>query len=314
VRPRAPALLAALAAGAALVLVGCQVAARAQGAAAPAPVVAPTDRLMVSLGDSYGAGYQPDADGAAGRTTTDGFAYRVAADADLRLVNFACSGITAHGMLHDRDCAAAALGPGGAGYGGDTQVGAATAFLAAHRDQVDLVTVVVGGNDVRDCLVTAAGDLDTDVDGGVLPCLRERMPALARDLGEVLTRVRAAVGPDVRVVGVGYPDVALGAWVHGDATEQAVAARTVGFFTDWFTPLLRSAYAAAGASFVDVMALTGGDGPLAATVDDPTWGTVPAPVAQVCALTWFCRVGDVHPTPEGHHLIADAVRGTGGPT
>jgi lysophospholipase L1-like esterase len=304
VRSRAPALLGALALGAALALVGCQVSARAQDTA-PAPTVGAADRLVVSLGDSYGAGYQPT-DG--GRTTTDGFAYRVAADAGLRLVNFACSGITAHGMLHDTDCAKTALGPDGAGYSGDTQVGAATAFLAAHRDQVDLVTVVVGGNDVRDCLVTADGGLDTDVDGGVLPCLRDRMPALQEDLTTILGRVRAAVGPDVRVVGVGYPDVALGAWVHGDTAEQQVAARTVAFFTDWFTPLLRSAYAAAGAGFVDVMALTGGEGPLAATVDDPTWGTVPAPVARVCALTWFCRLGDVHPTPEGHRLIADAIR------
>ncbi|WP_154697703.1 hypothetical protein [Lentzea guizhouensis] len=40
---------------------------------------------------------------------------------------------------------------------------------------------------------------------------------------------------------------------------------------------------------------------------DPEYGPVPAPVARVCALTYFCTDTGVHPAPAGHEAIAEAV-------
>ena len=74
-----------------------------------------------------------------------------------------------------------------------------------------------------------------------------------------------------------------------------------------FNPALRDRYAAAGATFVDVTAATGGYGPLSETVADPEFGAVPAPVARVCALTFACTRADPHPTDAGYAAIADQV-------
>jgi hypothetical protein len=31
------------------------------------------------------------------------------------------------------------------------------------------------------------------------------------------------------------------------------------------------------------------------------------PVASVCALTWFCQRGDIHPTDAGYSLIGNLI-------
>jgi lysophospholipase L1-like esterase len=268
--------------------------------AAAGQAIAPTDRLYVSIGDSYAAGYQPDAG-----TTRNGFAYQVADQAGLRLVNYGCSGITSTALLRDRGCAAGALAPGGPEYAGTTQAGAALAFLRRYQAQVALVTVVIGGNDLQPCLFTADGGKRPDA----IACVTAAVATLRTNLATFLTDVRAAVGPGVRVVGLTYPDVYLGAWVRGDHTE---ATDSVRLFRDVLNPALRDRYVAAAATFVDVTAAAGGYDPLTDTVADPTYGTVPRPVASVCALTFSCSRGDPHPTTEGHAAIAGEVLAVAG--
>ncbi len=278
----------------AFAVAGCAAA----GAAPPELTVAPSDRLYVSIGDSYAAGYQPSA----AATTTNGFAYQVADRAGLRLVNFGCSGITSTELLHTAGCDAAALGPGAPGYASASQSSAAVAFLKRYHAQVALVTVVVGGNDVKPCLLTDNGGVRPDATA----CANAAVGKLRANLATLLGDVRVAVGPDVRVVGLTYPDVYLGAWV-ASADGRVVAADSVGFFRNVFNPALRDRYTAAGATFVDVTAATGGYGPLTDTVDDGTHGTVPVPVAKVCALTFYCSRSDPHPTTDGYTAIANEV-------
>jgi lysophospholipase L1-like esterase len=270
------------------------------GACANAAAVVPADRLYVSIGDSYAAGYQPTA----GTTTRNGFAYQVAGRAGLRLVNYGCSGITSTALLHDPGCAQGARAPGGPEYAGP-QAAAALAFLRRYHTQVSLVTVVIGGNDLQPCLFAADGGERPDATA----CVTAAVATLRANLATLLTQVRAAVGPDVRVVGLTYPDVYLGAWVRGDHKE---ATDSVGLFRNVLNPALRDRYTAAGATFVDVTAATGGYDPLTSTVDDPTYGTVPRPVARVCALTFSCSRADPHPTTEGHAAIATEVLAAAG--
>jgi lysophospholipase L1-like esterase len=268
------------------------------GAASPEPTVAPSDRLYVSIGDSYAAGYQPSA----AATTTNGFAYQVADRAGLRLVNFGCSGVTSTELLNTAGCDAAALGPGASGYAGTSQSSAAVAFLKRYHAQLALVTIVVGGNDVKPCLLTDNGGVRSDATA----CAIAAVGKLRANLATLLGDVRSAVGTGVRVVGLTYPDVYLGQWVSS-ADGRVVAADSVGFFRNVLNPALRDRYTAVGAKFVDVTAVTGGYGPLTDTVEDGTYGTVPVPVAKVCALTFYCSRSDPHPTTDGYTAIANQV-------
>src|SRR5215207_2178654 len=112
----------------------------------------------VSLGDSYAAGYQRFSETDA-KTTRDGFAYQVVPKArargyELKLVNFGCGGETSVSILK-RKAKCAGLGPGGVDYAGRTQAAAAVKFLRAHKGQVKLITVSIGGNDVTRCVKEA---------------------------------------------------------------------------------------------------------------------------------------------------------------
>jgi lysophospholipase L1-like esterase len=278
-----------------------------RSAAAP---IAPSDQLYVSIGDSYAAGYQPSGP-AAGATTTNGFAYQLAdrsaaKGTGMRLVNFGCSGVTSTGLLNDRGCLRDALAPGAPNYAGVPQAEAAGAFLRAHRGQVVLVTVVVGGNDVKPCLLTAQGRVRPDT----VSCVAGAVATLRSNLARLLGGVRAAVGPNVRVVGLTYPDMFLGAWVSGGPDGHEIATRSVSMFRDALNPTLRAEYAKAGASFVDVTAASGAYGSMADSTAVPPYGPVPEPVAQACALTFYCEYGDPHPRTEGYTLIADLVQRT----
>ncbi len=273
---------------------------------ADAPI-APTDRLYVSIGDSYAAGYQPSAQGT-GATTTNGFAYQVAdrtaaAGAPLRLVNFGCSGVTSTTLLNDRGCVASARPPEGQPYYSSSQAQAAVQFLRGHRRQITLVTVVVGGNDVKPCLQTVEGLLRP----AAASCVDSAVAALRSNLARLLQGARAAVGPDVPVVGLTYPDVFLGAWLSGASDAHDLATGSVVFFRDVLNPALRAEYVKAGAVFEDITAASGAYGSMGDTTVDAHYGIIPRPVAQVCALTYYCELGDPHPKTGGYTLIADQV-------
>ena len=68
-------------------------------------------------------------------------------------------------------------------------------------------------------------------------------------------------------------------------------------------PALSKAYASADGSLVDVTAATGAYTSLDRTVHTSAYGTIPVPVASVCALTWICEKGDIHARTSGYTLI-----------
>jgi hypothetical protein len=111
----------------------------------------------------------------------------------------------------------------------------------------------------------------------------------------------------VQIVGLSYPDVFLGAWVSREFPNGEDVARTSVTLYEDFNSQIAAEYARFGARYVDVTRTTGGYRTLTDLTEDARYGQIPASVAEVCTLTYYCDRGDVHPTPAGHQAIADAV-------
>lgn len=262
------------------------------------PYQPPDPPYYVSLGDSYAQGFQSDGD------LSHGFADQVVDGAegrgyDFGLVNFGCGGATTASMLEFAGCPFPARD--GPPYGGKTQVEAAEEFLRAHQGQVELITVSIGGNDLFLC----AGAPDP------VACSAEVIAEIGPKVEEIVSRLRAAAGVDVPIVGTSYVNTLLGRWVYPpNGADLAVALASPVMYRDVFNPVLRNAYQAAGATFVDVTRATGGYGPLEATTVLAPYGTIPTSVARVCELTNYCQHGDIHPNTAGYTLIAELVLAT----
>lgn len=261
-----------------------------------------TPQYYVSLGDSYASGFQPNPDGVGGANTREGFAYLVpelaaARGYDLELVNFGCGGATTTSILEADGCPAGALGPDGENYDGASQADAAEAFLEEHQGEVALVTVSIGGNDVTGCV----GDADT------IGCVATAIEEIHANLGELLPRLREAAGPDTLIVGLTYPDVILGGYVSDDPGARELAELSVLAFEDFINPALAEEYEAVDAVFADVTAASGAYGSLEETTTLEPYGEIPVPVAEVCELTWYCELQDIHPRDAGYELIATLV-------
>jgi hypothetical protein len=77
-----------------------------------------------------------------------------------------------------------------------------------------------------------------------------------------------------------------------------------------FNPALRSSYPAIDARFVDVTAAMGAYTPLTKTSSDPPYGTVPLSVGEICNLTCYFQLQDVHPKTAGYAVIARLIVAT----
>src|SRR5262249_26114162 len=138
-------------------------------------------RYYVSLGDSFAQGYQPIGGSPFGNGYHQGYADQLVTlirqpDEHLRLIKLGCGAETTTTMLFG--------GSPFCGYPGP-QLAQAVAFLLAHRGEVALVTIDIGGVDVID----PAG-------GGVA--------AIEANLPVILAALRQAAGPGVPIVGMTY--------------------------------------------------------------------------------------------------------------
>jgi lysophospholipase L1-like esterase len=217
----------------------------------------------------------------------------------LKLVNLGCGGATTTSMLTASavGCDPRALAPGAANYPNKSQAQAAADFIKRHPDQVKVVTISIGGNDVDGC------PTQPDPTG----CVKANMPRATKNLTKIVKQLRAAGGKQMRIIGSTYPDVELGLWVHPTvlgANTLALVPGSISAFQDNINSGLKKAYATVGAAFVDVTKATGAYGPFVATTD-PTFGQIPVPVAKVCTLTYFCDgTFNIHMKTPGYHIIA----------
>jgi lysophospholipase L1-like esterase len=261
-----------------------------------AQAAAKSPTYYVSLGDSYSVGYQP------GRGATPGYTAVVAKSTGFTLVNFGCGGATTTSLVSSVGCPDVLPHTAGAVlYPTTTQEAAAEAFLTAHRGHIGLITVSIGGNDVTACAAQA----------NPISCVSAAVAGITKNVTSLAVALRAAAGPSAPLIGLTYPDVILGSYVYPKhpATTGAVslAKLSVVAFKSLINPALSKSYAAGNGSLVDVTKATGAYVPLTRTVRFRPYGTVPAAVASVCTLTWFCAQGNIHATTKGYTLIGKLV-------
>ncbi len=279
----------ASAAAAVALAVGVTVGAGGTGGqdAAQATAAATTPTRYLALGDSLAAGYQPGR----GDAKTGGYVGSVDRYLTWKLgrnvatTNLACSGESSTTMLLAGKCS----------YREGSQMRAAEAFLRQHRGEVALVTLTLGANDIQRCARGGAINL---------PCLTDGAGKLFRNLPEIYGRLRAAAGPDTRIIITDYYNPFLASWLSGqsgkDAAKQSALANVA--LKEYIGATARAANAQR-ARVAD--ALRDDDTTL---VSDPTYGEVPRNVQMICTNTWMCTdTKDIHANDKGYRLMANAV-------
>jgi lysophospholipase L1-like esterase len=254
------------------------------------------EKLYVALGDSLAAGYQP------GGTELRDTAYpalvagRLGGDGvDLEVENLGCSGETTASLLEGGRC----------DYDEGSQLEQAEALLEGRAGEVGLVTIDIGGNDLLRC-VRGGADIDT-------ACVASGVRTVQRNLPTILERLRAAAGPDVPILVLGY----YNPWVAAQALDQPVQgvdAAAKGY--SQLSGAIEDAAAGSGTTFVGL------DDAFATNDTTPTTingRTVPENAARICTLTNICTAADIHLTDEGAATVARVLaqaateQGVGGP-
>ncbi len=241
------------------------------------PPSAASGPVYLALGDSApmwdGNASYPDLIAAHERSSVPG----------LQLVNLSVSGATTSSMLS------------GTTRRSGSEEHQAVAFLDAHRGSVALVTIDIGGNDVLACGT------------GSPSCLTRVEAKTAANLTTILSRLRAAAGPSVPIVGMTYYDPYLGDWMARGA-DRAIAVGSVSYLAA-LNALLTRTYRAAGASVADVQGAF--DSTDLTTLVSSPWGTIPLAVDRACTLLDMrCVLGapavGSDPTTSGAAVIAGA--------
>ena len=163
-----------------------------------------------------------------------------------------------------------------------------------------LVTIDIGGNDLLRC----AARLQVDA-----ACASTGLGTVEKNLPTIVERLRAAAGPDVPVLVLGYYNPWLASAYLGAGRAQLEVATKA--FTD-LDAQIAAAAKQAGGRFVSL------DAAFALGDSSPTTfngKSVPKNVAQVCSLTYICTAFDIHLTDEGAavvgRVLADAATKAG---
>ncbi len=287
---RRVAALAAVAAAAAA-LSGCAAGAPA-GHASPSLRASPSASYYLALGDSLSRGVQPDAAGASvptGQGYTDQlYAVLRRGHPGLRLVKLGCPGETTDTMINGGICR----------YLGGSQLAAAAGFLRAHRGRVSLITIDIGANDPDSCVTRPSI-------GAVASCLGTSFPHTLANLAAIMTRLRAAGGSKVRIIGMSYYVPTLADW--RDGLVGRLLARVSEGAVVGYNRLLAHVYQEFGARVADVFdAFHSAD--FSGRVTLPRIGAVPPNVAAICRWTWECasapRGPNQHADAAGYSVIA----------
>jgi lysophospholipase L1-like esterase len=274
---------------------------------------APHELYYVSLGDSYSVGFQPTALSTTDPTGgTGGYTAYVANHEHLKLMNFGCGGATTTSIVNRIGCGdPAALHP--VLYPTTTQEQAALNFIndPANAGQVGLITISIGGNDVTGCTQTDPT--------AAIACLTAADQAITTNVTGLVTNLNAALtaaGDTAKIVGLTYPNVLLGAYVNpGGAAGQTLASESQLAFDQLINPTLQSVYTQGvpNGVFVNVTdapfqrATAGGDTPFTSTHKTPQFGDIPDAVNEICQLTYFCSLQNIHANTRGYRFIGSLI-------
>jgi len=254
-----------------------------EGSNGLADTLAPPQYL--SLGDSLALSMQPDVHGN-DRATSAGFSEQVwrarsAHTPSLTLVKLGRGGETAARMIKS------------------TRPGASQLELAEEHlrgGAVALLTIDIGANEVESCARATGFDQ---------ACVATGLTSLRKSLPKIITRLRAAGGPRLRIVGVNYYNSFLGRWVTGAAGRQLARASVP--VEQAINATLAQVYARAHIPVADVASLFQ-TSTLDTYVTTRSHGRVPMAVANTCRWTWACSSRyDDHTNTLGYRVIARAV-------
>jgi lysophospholipase L1-like esterase len=247
----------------------------------------------LSLGDSLAQGVQPGPDGVDAPTTQgypDQLESMLHADIpEIRLVKLGCSGETTSTMIYGGICS----------YPAGSQLAQAIHFLRGHRGRVALVTIDIGANDPNTCVLGQPVSQ-------IFSCLSSRIAKTERNVVKIMTRLRAAAGNRVLIVGMTYYVPELGLWRRGQ-TGRELAMLTEGFAAG-ANQLLVARYHRYGAKVANVFdAFKSADfAGISSKALNRT--TVPPNVRAVCSLTWMCAPRPLgpneHANDAGYRVIA----------
>ncbi len=276
------ALLVAALVGMLTILVSGPASAATTGASGPS--------YYLALGDSLAIGIQPDSQGQL-QQTDSGYPNLLFADLHpsepgLRLVNLGCSGETTTTFLAGGLCSYGALG---------SQLGAAVAFLLAHRGHVRMVTINLGGNDIGGC---------ADLSGIDYTCVQQSKNRVRINLTAAMVAIRAAAGGRVPIVGMNFYDPVLAFSLFGAPDIAQASIPVVVGIND----MLEQVYGSVGAPTADVESAFQTLDTTPVTV--PGLGTISTGLARLCQFTFMCAPPPVgpndHPTDAGYRTIANA--------
>ncbi len=249
--------------------------------------------FYLDVGGSASVGFQPTPTDPHGQPTDEGYANDLvnqerAIWPTLQLQEVGCPGATTVTTIE---------GGGRCAYPDGTQLATAVDFLRDHPTTV-LVTVDLGFNNLRTCI--DRGQVDQ-------ACVTQSIALVEQQLPQILSALRAAGSPGMRIVGVGHYDPYLGSYLRGPAGRM-LAPESLDA-VDRLDQALHGVYAAAGIPMADVAASFN------TTSTDPTMmngvGMVPLDVARVCSLTWMCASQpygpNQHPNDGGYRVISQAI-------
>jgi len=253
--------------------------------------------FYLAIGGSSSLGFQPTGIPAHnGKRTDTGYANDIEAmeakkGTTLILRQVGCPGERAATMILSHD--ACYKGVGG-------QMTASLNYLKAKLDEKGLMTIDLGFNDVRACLL-----------GGVVNegCATKGLAAVREDMPAIVRRLKAGAGPDVKIVGLLYEDPFLADYLYTGSGFNA-ANESLHVMAQ-LNAELTTVYRSDGIAMANVPGAFKTDATNEVPLDHV--GTVPQNVASACTLTWMCTKPpwgpDDHPNNAGYRAIALAIEG-----
>jgi hypothetical protein len=171
-------------------------------------------------------------------------------------------------------------------------------FLEARKSEAGLVTIDLGFNNIRNCLVASPVNQ---------ACVNNAVATVQVDMPKIVKKLKAAAGPHVRFVGLEFEDPFLGDYLLSGAGPTNATATLVAM--DRLNAALAQAFSHSGVAVANVPAIFKSDN--ATRVSIPNVGVIPENVYEACQLTWECYGPpfgpDDHPNDAGYALIAQAI-------
>ena len=261
-------------------------------------LTAPVSGFYLDIGGSASLGYQPD--GVAhhnGHRTKQGYANDVKAleanNVNLNLRQVGCPGETVQSML--------GLLKNVCDHLPVTQLMRSVVILTDDANEVGLVTIDLGFNNIRPCLLPRTVEQS---------CVNQSVSLVREYLPRILRVLKEAAGPNVYFVGLEYEDPFLGYFLKG-SSGPTIATETLEAMSSMNATLIQ-VYSKANIAIANVPGAYQSENVGPRTLANV--GTIPQNVDTACLLTWMCTPPpfgpDDHPNNAGYMAIARTIVAT----